>query len=62
MTDQQLVEELGKLPLMFQPGTSWEYGHSIDVQPGFRVLNHETLEGRLRRTHHPYPGVKENCP
>jgi hypothetical protein len=22
ITDQQLVEELGKLPLMFQPGTS----------------------------------------
>ena len=31
MTDQQLVEEIGKLPLMFQPGTSWEYGRSIDV-------------------------------
>src|ERR1700727_1587473 len=31
MTDQQMVEELGKLPLMFQPGTSWEYGRSIDV-------------------------------
>jgi CubicO group peptidase (beta-lactamase class C family) len=31
MTDQQMVEEIGKLPLMFQPGTSWEYGRSIDV-------------------------------
>jgi CubicO group peptidase (beta-lactamase class C family) len=31
MTDQQMVEELGKLPLMFQPGTSWEYGRLIDV-------------------------------
>lgn len=31
LTDQQMVEELGKLPLMFQPGTSWEYGRSIDV-------------------------------
>ena len=31
LTDQQLVEELGKLPLMFQPGASWEYGRSIDV-------------------------------
>ncbi len=31
MTDQELVEALGKLPLMFQPGTSWEYGRSIDV-------------------------------
>lgn len=31
LTDQQVVEEIGKLPLMFQPGTSWEYGRSIDV-------------------------------
>ncbi len=31
LTDQQVVEELGKLPLMFQPGASWEYGRSIDV-------------------------------
>ena len=31
LTDQQLVEELGKLPLMFQPGNRWEYGRSIDV-------------------------------
>jgi CubicO group peptidase (beta-lactamase class C family) len=31
LTDQQVVEELGKLPLMFQPGTSWVYGRSIDV-------------------------------
>jgi CubicO group peptidase (beta-lactamase class C family) len=31
LTDQQMVEELGKLPLMFQPGASWEYGRSIDV-------------------------------
>ena len=31
LTDQQVVEEIGKLPLMFQPGASWEYGRSIDV-------------------------------
>jgi CubicO group peptidase (beta-lactamase class C family) len=31
LTDQQMVDELGKLPLMFHPGTSWEYGRSIDV-------------------------------
>ncbi len=31
MTDQEMVEALGKLPLMFQPGTSWEYGRSTDV-------------------------------
>jgi CubicO group peptidase (beta-lactamase class C family) len=31
LTDQQMVEELGRVPLMFQPGTSWAYGRSIDV-------------------------------
>jgi CubicO group peptidase (beta-lactamase class C family) len=31
MTDQQVVEKIAQLPLMFQPGTSWEYGRSIDV-------------------------------
>ena len=31
LTDQQVVQALGKLPLMFQPGTSWQYGRSTDV-------------------------------
>ena len=31
MTDQQMVEKIGELPLMFQPGTAWEYGRSTDV-------------------------------
>src|SRR5262249_54503686 len=31
ITDQRLVEELGKLPLMFQPGSCWQYGRSTDV-------------------------------
>ena len=31
LTDQQMVAELGKLPLMFHPGTSWQYGRSTDV-------------------------------
>ena len=31
LTDQQLVEELGRLPLMFHPGESWQYGRSMDV-------------------------------
>ena len=31
LTDQQVVEEIGRLPLMFQPGASWEYGRSIDM-------------------------------
>jgi len=26
-----LVEKLGKLPLAYQPGTTWEYSHSTDV-------------------------------
>jgi CubicO group peptidase (beta-lactamase class C family) len=31
MTDQQMVEKIGQLPLMFQPGTAWQYGRSTDV-------------------------------
>jgi CubicO group peptidase (beta-lactamase class C family) len=30
-TNAELVDKLGKLPLMFQPGTVWEYGRSTDV-------------------------------
>jgi CubicO group peptidase (beta-lactamase class C family) len=30
-TNEQLVEKLGKLPLMYQPGSAWEYSHSTDV-------------------------------
>lgn len=28
----QMAEKMGKLPLMFQPGTQWAYGPSVDVQ------------------------------
>ena len=34
VTDQsnaELIDKLGKLPLMYQPGTTWEYGRSTDV-------------------------------
>jgi CubicO group peptidase (beta-lactamase class C family) len=31
MTGEQLIEQLGKAPLLFQPGTTWEYGFSTDV-------------------------------
>ncbi len=31
LTNAQLVAALAKLPLIDQPGTSWDYGHSIDV-------------------------------
>ena len=31
LTGEQLVERLGKTPLLHQPGTKWEYGLSTDV-------------------------------
>ena len=30
-TNAELIDKLGKVPLMFQPGTTWEYGRSTDV-------------------------------
>lgn len=30
-TGAQFLEELGKLPLHYQPGTQWEYSHGLDV-------------------------------
>ncbi|MCX7384368.1 MAG: serine hydrolase [Alphaproteobacteria bacterium] len=30
-SDQKVVEELGKLPLLFQPGTQWQYSRATDV-------------------------------
>lgn len=31
LTDQQVVEALGQVPLLFHPGTRWEYGRSTDI-------------------------------
>ncbi len=31
LTDAQVAEEMGKLPLLYQPGTQWQYGRSTDV-------------------------------
>ena len=31
LTDMQVAEELAKLPLLYQPGTQWQYGRSTDV-------------------------------
>lgn len=31
MTGDQFIDKLGQLPLMYQPGTTWDYGLSIDV-------------------------------
>src|SRR5579883_3064369 len=30
-TNAELIEKLARLPLMFEPGTTWEYGMSTDV-------------------------------
>lgn len=30
-TNAHLVQKLGGIPLMFEPGTTWEYSHSTDV-------------------------------
>ena len=30
-TNTEMVERLGKLPLMYQPGTTWDYSYSTDV-------------------------------
>ncbi len=30
-TNEELVEKLGQLPLLFEPGTTWEYSMSTDV-------------------------------
>lgn len=30
-TNAELVDRLAKLPLAYQPGTTWDYGYSIDV-------------------------------
>lgn len=31
LTSQQYIDALAKLPLLYQPGTTWEYGASVDV-------------------------------
>ena len=36
MSHAEYFEKLGKMPLLFHPGTSWEYGRSTDV-PGYLV-------------------------
>lgn len=31
LANAELAQRLAKVPLMFEPGTTWEYGHSTDV-------------------------------
>ncbi len=51
--DQNLIEtinNLGKLPLAFQPGTQWRYGLSIDVLGAvIEVISGQDLETFLRK-------------
>ena len=54
LTGEQLIEQLGKTPLLYQPGTMWEYGLSTDVLG--RVVEvvagkplHHVLEERIYR-------------
>lgn len=54
LTGEQLIEQLGKTPLLHQPGTRWEYGLSTDVLG--RVVEvvagkplHQVLEERIYR-------------
>ena len=49
-TSAEHVETLGKLPLLHQPGTRWEYGRSTDVVGRLvEVLSGERLGEHLRR-------------
>ena len=41
-TNAEFVERLAKLPLAFQPGTTWDYSYSTDVLG--RVV--EVVEGK----------------
>ncbi|MEO9022636.1 MAG: serine hydrolase domain-containing protein [Ginsengibacter sp.] len=53
VVDQNLIEtmnNLGKLPLAFQPGTQWRYGLSIDVLGAvIEVISGQDLETFLRK-------------
>lgn len=31
MSGRDFLDKLGSLPLLYQPGTVWDYGYSIDV-------------------------------
>lgn len=51
LTTKQFCEEIGKIPLMFDPGTDWEYGVSADILGGIV----ETVTGMPYREY-----LKEN--
>ena len=52
-TNAELVEKLGRLPLMFEPGTTWEYSMSTDVLGRVvEVVSGLIARGVLRDAHH----------
>lgn len=54
LTNLEVAQRIGKLPLFFEPGTAWHYGHSTDVlgavlevaagQPLETILNERIFE------------------
>lgn len=45
LTAQELAARLGKLPVYFEPGTAWHYGHSTDVLGAvLEVADNKTLD------------------
>ncbi len=54
ITTQEMARRIGQLPLLFEPGTAWHYGHSTDVlgavlevaagQPLDQILNERIFE------------------
>ena len=52
-TNDELVAKLAKLPLMFEPGTTWEYSMSTDVLGRVvEVVSGKALAAFYRRAHH----------
>lgn len=48
LTNLEVAQRIGKLPLFFEPGTAWHYGHSTDVLGAvLEVAAGQTLETLL---------------
>ena len=49
LTALQVAQRIGKLPLFFEPGTKWHYGHSTDVLGAvLEVASGQTLDVLLK--------------
>ncbi|MFK7864956.1 MAG: serine hydrolase domain-containing protein [Pseudohongiellaceae bacterium] len=45
LTAQEMAAKLGKLPVYFEPGTAWHYGHSTDVLGAvLEIADNKTLD------------------